>query len=78
MRDLSALSIGAFSHIKDIQARGSLGRRLMDLGFTRGARVTCLFSAPGRGMRAYLIRGTVIALRKKDAKSILLEDLRHG
>lgn len=45
-------------------------RRLMDLGFTRGATVRCLFCAPLGEMRAYLIRGAVIALRREDAALI--------
>ena len=41
--------------------------RLMDLGLTHGARVRCLFAAPGGDPRAYRIRGAVIALRSEDA-----------
>ena len=46
--------------------------RLMDLGFTRGARVRCLFAAPGGDPRAYRIRGAVIALRSEDAGLVRL------
>ena len=39
----------------------------MDLGFTPGAGVTCLFAAPSGDPRAYMVRGSVIALRRADA-----------
>jgi Fe2+ transport system protein FeoA len=52
-------------------------RRLMDLGLTEGAEAVCLFFAPGKGMRAYRIRKTVAALRRRDAESIILEDGCH-
>ena len=41
--------------------------RLLDLGFTRGARVRCLFAAPSGEPRAYRVRGAAIALRREDA-----------
>ena len=42
----------------------------MDLGLTHGARVRCLFAAPGGDPRAYRIRGAVIALRSEDAELV--------
>ncbi len=54
-----------------------IGRRLMDLGFTPGAETACLLAAPGNGMRAYLIRGTVIALRRKEARQVILKEERN-
>ena len=39
----------------------------MDLGFTPGAGVRCLFAAPSGDPRAYMVRGSVIALRRADA-----------
>ena len=49
---------------------GAMRRRLMDLGFTEGETVCKLLE--NRGMAAYLIRGTLIALRRCDADSILI------
>ena len=46
---------------------GNIVSRLMDLGFTRGARVRCLFAAPSGEPRAYRVRGAAIALRREDA-----------
>lgn len=57
------------------EIRGLLRRRLLDLGFTPGARVTpVLRSSFGRGdPTAYRIRGTVIALRKEQAAQVIVE-----
>ena len=47
-------------------------RRLVDLGVTEGAPIRLLFTAPSGSPMAYLIRGTVIALRKCDAQKIIV------
>lgn len=74
MKDLAGLPLGAGGYVADVAAEKEMARRLMDLGFTRGAFVRCLFAAPGGGMRAYRIRQTVVALRSGNAKQIKLED----
>ena len=75
MRKLCDLSIEEGGRIQGVA--GELNLRLRDLGFTRGAAVECLFAAPGRGMRAYRVRGAVIALRQRDAQQVALEEDRH-
>lgn len=78
MMDLTALKEGCFGRVGCLTARGGMRRRLMDLGLTRGVAVRCLFSAPGGGMRAYQVRGAVIALRARDAKTVFLEGKSHA
>ncbi len=67
---LSALPEGTAGVVEGIGRGGELRARLLDLGFTPGARVECLFAAPSGDPRAYLVRGSVIALRGGDAASI--------
>ena len=74
MRHLALLKAGEGGRIKGVRPGCGLSRRLMDLGFTPGARAECVLAAPGRGMRAYKIRNTVVALRRRDAEDVLLED----
>lgn len=59
------------------QVKGLLRRRLLDLGFTRGAVVEpVLQSAFGRGdPTAYRVRGTVVALRREQARHIYVEPI---
>lgn len=47
-----------------------LSGRLEKMGFAAGVRVRCLFRAPTGDPTAYLVSGTVVALRKKDAENI--------
>lgn len=64
---LTGLPEGASAVVEALGGEGEARRRLLDLGFTPGALVTCLFSAPSGDPRAYEVRGSVIALRREDA-----------
>ena len=52
--------------------------RLLDLGFTRGACVRCLFAAPSGEPRAYRVRGAVLALRREDAGLVCVSAWEAG
>ena len=45
-------------------------RRLMELGFLPGARVTAGFSAPGGDPRVFQVDGSEIALRRETARRL--------
>ena len=77
MRDLLSLPIGQSGRVLCLRAGEGMGRRLMDLGFTPGAQASCVLAAPGKGMRAYRVRGAVIALRQKEARTVILEEESH-
>lgn len=53
--------------------RGPMRRRLMDLGFVRGSRVSIELRSPMGNPIAYTVRGTAIALRHDQASCILIE-----
>ena len=69
---LDALPPGMGARIKYNRAPGGMGRRLMDLGFVPGETVHCLMRSAGGDPTAYRIRGTVIALRGGDARSVVV------
>lgn len=50
-------------------------RRLMDLGFTKGTTVTCVLC--GSRIKAYLVRGAVIALRNEDADKVPVSEIKN-
>jgi len=56
----------------DPSCQGFSRRRLMDLGFTPGARIGVALSTFTGDPRAYRIRGTTIALRRHQADMILV------
>lgn len=69
---LANLAIGQAATVESLHANEAIARRLLDLGLIRGTRVCCLYRSLGRGMSAYLIRGAVIALRRRDADSVFI------
>lgn len=75
-RRLSDLIAGQGAIIKAVSGNESMRRRLIDLGFDTGATVLCLFYAPLNDPCAYLVKGSVIALRKEDAYEIILQPTR--
>ncbi len=80
-RTLADLPPGTWARVDRISPRiqGLLRRRLLDLGFTPGARVKpVLRSAFGQGdPTAYWIRGSLIALRREQAQEIWLQEDPH-
>ena len=52
---------------------GNERRRNLDLGIVPGTNIKMLFESPNKNPKAYLIRGTVLALRNEDANKILIK-----
>lgn len=69
---LDLLPIGKVAEIVSLKSRGIQRRRMLDLGLVNGAYIKALQKSPSLDPTAYLIKGTVIALRKEDAKNILV------
>ncbi len=55
------------------ESRGENRRRLLDLGFVKGATIQIDLLNPLGDPKAFLIKGTSIALRKKQASKILIK-----
>lgn len=66
---LSDINIGEVAQILRIE-ECDLHDRFTDLGLVPGTYVKCVGRSPGKDMKAYLIRGAVIALRNVDCQSI--------
>lgn len=58
-----------------IELEGAMLQRVLDLGLTEGCRVMCVLPGRRQGPAAYLIRGAVIALRRKDAAGIRIREV---
>lgn len=56
--------------IGEIHHEPSMTRRLWDLGFVQGTVVEALQGSPSGDPMAYKVRGSVFAIRRKDAKRI--------
>lgn len=72
-RNLAALPVGESGYVIEVEGLPSMVRRMADLGLVPGTRVTCMARSPAGDPCAYLIRGALIALRKKDAEGVRLE-----
>ncbi len=56
--------------VEDLKCKGSLKRRLLDLGIVKGTLITPILKSPSGDPTAFEIRGTLIALRKEDSAFI--------
>lgn len=69
---LTALSRGAEARIAAVEAEGELRMRLTELGYLPGEKVKKVLMSPLGDPCAYLVRGTVTALRGGDAERIFI------
>ena len=70
-KELCALRPGEAARVARLEIAPGMRRRLLDLGFTEGTKVRCLFDAPGGDPKAYWVRGAIIALRREYAARIV-------
>lgn len=54
---------------------GDVSRRLMELGFLPGSRITAAMSAPGGDPRVFRVDGSEIALRRETAARLILREV---
>ena len=70
---LNDIKPGQSARVKKLTSTGSIRRRFLDIGLIEDTRVECLGCSPSGDPAAYLIRGAVIAIRKKDGQDILID-----
>lgn len=58
--------------LKKLSVNGNIQRRLLDLGFVKGASIKPVLISPSKDPRAFEIRGSTIAIRSENAKYILV------
>ncbi len=69
---LASLPIGKIGIIEDLTCSGEFRRRLLDLGLVKGSSITPILTSPSGGLRAFDIRGSLVAIRDEDAFSIFV------
>lgn len=77
---MSDLKKGEKGTVIEINTKGLMRQRLMEMGLTRGIEVKFLRKGAFGDPTSYLIRGTMIALRKEEASEIKvkLNDSTNG
>lgn len=70
---LSDLRLGQEGTVVFIENDIGIRRRLLDMGFIKGEKVKAVLVSPLKDPTAYQILNAVVAIRKEDAKKIVVE-----
>ncbi len=65
---LDKLPINIVGKVNDIKCVEGIKRRLLDLGIIKGTKIEPVLLSPSGDPRAFSVRGTLIAIRKKMPK----------
>lgn len=78
MDTLNILKDGETATVLKLTADNAMRRRLQDMGMINGTPVKCIMHSPLGDPAAYIVRGTVIALRSEDAGNIIVRRNGNG
>ncbi|MFR4978111.1 MAG: FeoA family protein [Butyricicoccus sp.] len=71
---LAQLKPGQSGIVESLSAEGAIKRHFLDMGITKGVRITVERVAPFGDPIAVQLRGYHLSLRREEAANILLED----
>lgn len=69
---LNRIPLNTDCKIEKLNCDGVIKRRLLDLGFVKDTSVTPVLLSPSKGVKAFWIRNTLIAIRDEDSSLILV------
>lgn len=75
MQSLRNIGINKPVKVIELQAEGTLRRRLMDMGITKGVQVVIKKVAPLGDPIEISLRGYELSIRKADAEKIIVEEV---
>ena len=70
---LDELPLETTGMVDTINCNGANRRRLLELGIVKGTKISPILKSPSGDPTAFLIRGSMIALRKEDANLIFVK-----
>ncbi|MBQ8725636.1 MAG: ferrous iron transport protein A [Clostridia bacterium] len=73
MKTLKEVKVGQSAVVVKIHGEGALKRRIMDMGITKGVKITVRKVAPLGDPLELNLRGYELSLRKADAEMIEIE-----
>ena len=73
VENLSQLPLNKNGRIDKIECDEGIKRRLLDMGLVKGTNIVPILVSPSGDPRAFLVRGTIIAIREDDAKNIKIK-----
>lgn len=75
LKTLNEVSIDCDVKINEIRIKSDIKHRLMDLGIIKNSIIRPVFKSPSGDPVAYLVKGTLIALRKQTTSQIFVEEV---
>ncbi len=69
---LADLAVNESGTVIALQSSDNMRRRLLDIGLTKNAVVTCVGQSPAGDPIAFNIRGSIIALRRTDCEKVII------
>jgi len=75
---LGELPVGSRARVAEVKGGGRHQRRMLDMGLVPGAEMTVIRTAPLGDPVEYRVKGTAIAMRRTDADSVMVEEVRNG
>ena len=69
---LDKVPIDTYVTLSELNSNKDIKRRLRDLGLIKNTLIKPIYKSPLNDPVAYLIRGSVIAIRNSDAKKIIV------
>ena len=73
IENLNQLPLNKSGKINKIECDEGIKRRLLDMGLVKETEITPILISPSGDPRAFLVRGTIIAIREENAKNIKIE-----
>ena len=67
---LNDLPLNKYGYIKCLKCNDNIKRRLLDLGLIEGTLICPVLVSASKDPRAFLVRGSTIAIRNEDANKI--------
>lgn len=71
--NLDEVKLNETAIIETVKCKENVKRRLLDLGFIKGTKITPILVSPSKDPRAFWARGVTIALREEDARQVLVK-----
>lgn len=74
-KTLNMVSLDCDAKINELKINSDIKHRLMDLGIIKGSIIRPVFKSPSGDPVAYLVKGTIIALREQTTSKIFVEEV---
>ena len=73
IKTVAELTEGEEATVVGVRGRGAIRTRLLEMGLTRGTRLTMIGRAPLGDPLEVKVRGYLLALRREEARDIVVE-----